>query len=62
MINAINDYMLPCWCVSCSSCLLLVAPLALLWELQDIIVKSEKFAPTEGTTQKNVKWRFQVEK
>ena len=33
-----------------------------LWELQDIIVKREKFAPTEGTTQKNVKWRFQVEK
>jgi len=29
MINAINDYMLPCWCVSCSWCLLLVAPLAL---------------------------------
>ena len=54
MINAINDYMLPCWCVSCSWCLLLVEPLALLWELQDIIVKREKFALAEGTTQKNI--------
>jgi len=25
-----------------------------LWELQDIIVKSEKFALAEGTTQKNI--------
>lgn len=58
MINAI----LPCWRVSYYSCLLLVEPLALLWELQDTIVKSEKFAPTEGATQKNVKWRFQIEK
>ena len=25
-----------------------------LWELQDIIVKREKFALAEGTTQKNI--------